>query len=171
MAFGDLIPFTWGANRRSMPMRREEEFPFTALQSSMNRLFENFFGDMPLFGSSNAGEQTGAFSPRIRLSEDDKSVTLEAELPGLSEKDIDLALTKDRLTLRGEKRIENERKGTGNSLYSEVSYGAFERSIPLNFEVDEDKVEATFKNGVLSIVLPKTAQARSQTKKISVRAS
>ncbi len=144
---------------------------FRQLQSEVNRLFGNLLEDYNPARGGAWEERFSGFSPKLRLSQDEKSLTVEAELPGMSEKEVEISLTTDSLTLRGEKRMEREEKGARDSFYSECSYGAFERTIPLNFEVDEDKVEATFAKGVLKIVLPKSANTRSGTKKISVRAA
>ena len=91
---------------------------------------------------------------------------MTAEIPGLEEKDIEVLLNEGVLTLKGEKRSETDDK---DRQFSERFYGRFERRIPLGADVEEDKVDARFKNGVLSIVLPKTAKAQSQTRRIAIR--
>ena len=99
----------------------------------------------------------------------DLEIKVSAELPGMDEKDIDVSLTRDTLTIKGEKKEEKE--DTGKDYYKmERSYGSFTRSIPLPVEVDTDKVQATFKKGVLEITLPKTAKAIQETKKVPVKA-
>ena len=91
---------------------------------------------------------------------------MTAEIPGLEVKDIDVLLNDGVLTLKGEKRSETEDK---EKQFSERFYGRFERRIPLGVEVEEDKVDARFKNGVLSIVLPKSAKAQSEVKRIAIK--
>lgn len=91
---------------------------------------------------------------------------MTAEIPGLEEKDIEVFLNDGVLTLKGEKRSETEDKG---KQFSERYYGRFERRIPLGTEVKEDQVDAAFKNGVLTITLPKTERAQSQVKRIAIR--
>jgi HSP20 family protein len=103
------------------------------------------------------------------VSETDKEIKVSAELPGMDEKDIDVSLTRDSLTIKGEKKQETEDKGE-DYYRMERSYGSFTRSIPLPIEVDTDKVQATFKKGVLEITLPKTARAIQETRKIPVKA-
>ena len=152
-----------------MDVRREWEHPFASFQREMNRLFDNFFGGFSL--SPWTPLERGAaptFTPRVDVSETDKEIRVSAELPGMEEKDIDVSLTQDTLTIKGEKKEETEDKGK-DYYRVERSFGSFMRSIPLPVEVDTDKVEATFKKGVLDITLPKTAKAIQQTKKIPLK--
>jgi HSP20 family protein len=101
----------------------------------------------------------------LEVSERDKEIRLTAELPGLEEKDVELTLDDDVLTLRGDKRSETEDK---ERQFSERYYGHFERRIPLCSEVEEDKVEARFKNGALTITMPKTERAQNKVKRIAI---
>jgi HSP20 family protein len=103
--------------------------------------------------------------PAVNISEDDKNITVEAELPGMDSKDIDISLQNNMLVLQGEKRFEDEQT-QGNYQRIERSYGAFSRTIPLSSSVDEDNVKASFKNGILSVTLPKREAA--QGKKIAI---
>jgi HSP20 family protein len=135
----------------------------------MNRLFDDFFGGFSL--SPWAPLERGVpqvFTPRVDVSETDTEIKVSAELPGMEEKDIDVSLTRDTLTIKGEKKEESEEKGK-DYYRMERSYGSFTRSIPLPVEVNTDKVEATFKKGVLDITLPKTAKAIGETKKVAVK--
>jgi len=93
-------------------------------------------------------------------------VKTPAEIPGLEEKDVEVLIDDGVLTLKGEKRSETEDK---EKQFSERFYGRFERRIPLGVEVEEDKIDARFKSGVLSIVLPKSAKAQSQVKRIAIK--
>lgn len=157
----DLTPWR---RRSRLPVRREEERdPFTALQRRMNRLFEDFtrgFEMMPF------GEQT--WMPRVNISENDKEICVTAELPGMEEKDLDVTLTKNTLTLKGEKKEEKEEKDR-NYHRVERTYGSIFREIPLPVEVEADKVDAKFKNGVLTVTLPKSHQAQATAKKVAVK--
>ena len=99
------------------------------------------------------------------LAETDKEVTVTADLPGMEEKDVELVLQDGLLTLRGEKRSETEDQ---DRQFSERYYGRFERRIPLDVEVQADKAEARFKNGVLTVTLPKNPEAQSKAKRISI---
>jgi HSP20 family protein len=159
MAIFDLVP--WKRNDKAVAIRREED-PFFALRREMDRLFDDFWGGGLL-------EPYGAFDPRVDVTETETEVKVTTELPGLDEKDVEVSLTQNMLTLSGEKKAEKEDKGE-NYYRMERSYGSFRRAIPLPGEVEADKVEATFKNGVLTVVLPKTAQAQTR-KKIAIKSA
>ena len=101
----------------------------------------------------------------VELKEDDRRYCVEAELPGMEEKDIELLLTDNVLSIRGEKRVE---KDDAKQQYSERFFGRFERQIPLATEIDPDGVKAKFKNGVLKVEIPKSAQAKERARRITV---
>ena len=135
--------------------------PFLALHREMNRLFD----DALRGGVAQAG---GALlAPHMDVSETDKDVRIQAELPGVSEKDIEVSLNDDVLSIRAEKHQEHreERHGTH---FSERAYGTFQRSLRLPFPVSQDQVQATFENGVLSVTLPK-AQPQERSHRIPVQ--
>jgi HSP20 family protein len=98
------------------------------------------------------------------VSETDKEIKVSAELPGLEDKDVKVQLANGVLAISGEKKTETEDK---DRLFSERYYGRFERRIPID-DVDEDKILASFKNGVLTVTLPKAPQAQSKVKRIAV---
>jgi HSP20 family protein len=161
MGFRDLIP--WSKNHE-MVQRREEQNPFLALHREMNRLFDDAFNG---FGLASRGMplMEGRFSwPRVELAETDTALKVTAELPGLEEKDVQVELAGGVLVIRGEKKVEGEGDG---KLFSERYYGAFERQIPLD-GVQEDRAEASFKNGVLTVSLPKSDEARQSVKRIAI---
>ena len=152
-----------------MEVRREWELPFASLQREMNRLFDDFFGGTQwspwtTFERGNVE----AFTPRVDVSESDKEIKISAELPGMDENDIDVSLTRDTLTIKGEKKEDKEDKGK-DYYRVERSYGLFTRSIPLPVDVNTDKVEATFKKGILYVTLPKAVSAIQKTKKVPVK--
>ena len=156
--------------RSILPWRRRDvDPPLAALHDAMNGVFDDFSRgwDIAPFRRGLLAEAT-TFIPRLEVSDDDKNVMVRAELPGLDEKDIDVSLTGNLLTLKGEKRSEKEEKKQ-NYYYKERSYGAFERAVDLPCEVDRERAQATFKKGVLCINLPKTPQAQSSTRKIAVK--
>lgn len=157
-----LMPF----GRKGLPAKREEYEPFAFFRDEMNRLFDNFFRGVDI---EPFGKKFAAFSPNIDISETDKEVVISAELPGIEEKDIDVSLTKDSITIKGEKKEEKEEKGK-NYYRMERSYGSFSRTIPLPVEIDSDKTTAEFKKGVLTIKMPKTAEAIKETKKVQIKA-
>jgi HSP20 family protein len=166
MDITDLIPWKRG---KKVPVRRGEERSLPAVQQDMNRWFDDFFGGFGLTPfHAFFDEPWETFSPKVNVVEGDKEIKVSAELPGMDEKDINVSLSHGVLTINGEKKEEEEHKGK-NYYRLERSYGSFQRSIPLPCEVDDSKVEAVFKKGVLTITLPKTP-ATLAGKKITVKA-
>jgi len=128
--------------------------PFLQLHRDMNRLFDDTLRDWG--GSqSQAGGGISAMMPRIDVHEQDNRLEVTAELPGVNQKDVELRLDDDILTIRGEKR--NERKDKQAHI-TERSYGAFQRSIQLPFSPDPNQVRAEFRDGVLTIAVPRQEQ-------------
>jgi len=157
MAIKDLIP--WNDKGRDVGFQRATDVhPFLALHREMNRMFDEVFRgfDLAPFG---LGSRTvdGLGWPQIDIDETDKEVRITAELPGLDEKDVSLEIAHGVLSISGEKKSESEDKAR---RFSERYYGRFERRIPLE-DVEEDKVSATFKKGVLSITVPKSAETKN----------
>jgi HSP20 family protein len=145
-----------------------------SFRSEMDRLFDEF----DCFAFRPGAAFPSLFGPRTRLplgipaidvTEDDKADKIEAKLPGLDEKDIEVTVSGGTLTLKGEKRQEKEEKGK-NTYVSERSYGSFQRTFGLPDGVDADKITADFSKGVLTVILPKTAEAQKPHKKIEVKA-
>jgi HSP20 family protein len=168
MSITDLIP--WKKDETDLTIHRErEEDVFLDLRNQMNRLFDNFF-DQPFGLRKFPGESAfvGDFSPFMDISETDNEVTISAELPGLEPDDINITLASNTLTISGEKRAEKEQKGE-RYYRVERTYGSFHRSIPLPEEVNEEKIEASFKRGVLKVKLPKTAEAKKKSKQITIK--
>lgn len=168
MQIKDLIP--WGRDKDEVSRRSDDkENPLMSLQQDINRVFDNFWHrfDRP-FGGSNGLLSVG--TPSTDISDSDDEIEVSVELPGMDEKDIEVSLTRDVLTIRGEKKAEKEEKKKGYYL-SERSYGSFYRSVPLPPGVDTDKAKAEFKKGLLTVTLPKTAEAQAQVKRIEVKAS
>ena len=163
MSVRDLIP--WNRGRDVMVRRGEEANPFLALQREMNRLFDDVFRgfDLAPFGFDRGFDRTMGWL-NIEVSDTDKQMKVTVELPGLDDKDVELELANGVLAIKGEKKTETEDK---DRLFTERYYGRFERRIPVE-DVDEDKVNASFHNGVLTVTLPKTAQAQRQVKRIAI---
>jgi HSP20 family protein len=105
--------------------------------------------------------------PKIEMAETDEEIKVMAELPGLDEKNVEVNIANGMLSISGEKREETEDK---DRLFSERYYGRFERRIPVE-DVDEDKVSASFKNGVLTVVLPKAPGATEKVKRIAIKSN
>lgn len=128
------------------------------LRREMDRMFERFWGEAPAV-------REGLWEPELDVSETENEFIMRGEMPGIEPKDIDISLTGHTLTLKGEKA--RERKEEGESYrFVERSYGSFCRMVELPVDVDPEHVKASYKNGVLTVRLPKTEEAR--TKKIEV---
>jgi HSP20 family protein len=164
MRVGDLVPW----RSRTTPARRTGEYdPFAAMRQDMNRMFEDFFSgfDMAPFER----ERFASFSPSVDVSETDSEIEAVVELPGMSEEDIDLTLTRDGLTITGEKKEETEEEGK-NFFQRERSYGYFRRTIPLPADaIDRENVSASFDKGILKVTLPKREETQEMRKRIEVK--
>ena len=139
--------------------------PFTELSSlrrEMDRLWESFFGERPL---QRIWEREWA--PSLDMSETKDNFVVKAEVPGIDAKDIDISLTGDVLTIKGEKKQEKEEREEDYHLV-ERSYGTFTRSVRLPAEVESNKIKASYKNGILNITLPKSERVKAKEVKIKV---
>jgi len=164
MSVTDLIP--WNRRGRDVEARpRQEPNPLLTLHREMNRLFDNLYRgfDLAPFGFDRGLEGTMGW-PNIEVSDTDTEMKVTAELPGLEEKDVDIELVNGLLAIKGEKRTGTQDK---DRLFSECYYGRFERRIPVD-DIDEDKVSASFNNGVLTVTLPKVAEAKRHVKHIAI---
>jgi HSP20 family protein len=147
----------------------EIDHPFYSLQREMNSLFDNFFRGFNVVPQGFAAGM-GSFTPSVDVKENEKEVIIKAELPGVEEKDIDVTVTNDSVTIKGEKKEEKEDKDK-NFYYMERSYGSFCRVIPLETEIETDKAQASFKNGILDIKIPKNQKAKEKGTKVSIKTS
>ena len=164
MTLSNLVPWR---HKKHIPVRKEEQ-PVFALQNAVNDLFDRFFDQSPMIPSFGDFQmQKDSFVPKVDIRDTDKDIQVSAEVPGLDEKGIDISLSKDTLTIKGEKKSEFEDKKDGYHRI-ERSYGSFCRTIALPYEVEQDKVEAHYKHGILKVILPKTAKALKSRKKIEV---
>lgn len=134
----------------------------TSVRKDMDKIWDRFFGEWP-----SAEPFRGEWAPSLDVSETKDDIVVKAELPGMDAKDIDISLANDVLTIRGEKKQEEEEKDE-NYHRVERSYGAFSRSVRLPRDVRSDKIKASHKNGVLRITLPKSEEAKSKEIKIKV---
>jgi len=151
---------------KSSPKTPARPSTFDVLQQQIDQLFDDFSRGFPWPDFSPMGEP--AMLPAMELTHSDKSVSLSVELPGVEEKDIDISVAGDTLTVSGEKKSETERKN-GDRHVTERSYGSFSRSVGLPFDIDPDLVEARFDNGVLKLEIGKPAHARETTRKIAIK--
>ena len=156
MAKAPLLPSLWGDN---------DSDPFSALRKSIDDTFHDWSKGLAVSDRSS-------FSVRSNVSETDKEICITADLPGVDEKDIDVSISGDRITIKGERKSEQEEKkeDDGREFHRvERSYGSFQRSMSLPFNVDADKVTADFKNGILTVNIPKPAELAKQPKKVEVK--
>jgi HSP20 family protein len=161
---------TQSSDNRAVARRSDALSPFAPL-----REFERLFGDFfSVFGVPARAEREavalppGIIAPRIDVSETDDEVRIKAELPGVNEKDIDVRLVDDVLTIRGEAQTEHEEKQQDYRVM-ERARGTFVRSLRLPFMADASQVQASFKDGILSITIPKPREARERVQRIEVK--
>ncbi|HVZ01770.1 MAG TPA: Hsp20/alpha crystallin family protein [Dongiaceae bacterium] len=167
MSFKSLMPFA----RYAAPSRTAADLdPFTSMRREMDRMFDDVFKG---FGNGAPAALTGAAgAPRMDVKETEAGIEITAELPGVDEKDVEVELADDVLTIRGEKKFEKE-EGDKEKGYHvmERSYGSFARSVQLPYGAETDKVTADFSKGVLKVVVPRPAEVEAKTKKIQIKAS
>ena len=164
--FKSLVPWR-NNNKPQLPATREDFFdPFVTFRREMDRMFDDFFGNGA--GALRPYQVTQGLSPAIDIDDTDKEMVVKAELPGVTEKDVEVNLAGDVLTIKGEKKAEQEEKN-GDSYYMERRFGSFARSIRLPFAVKDQDVEAKFSNGVLTVRLPKPADMQKLVRRIEVK--
>lgn len=150
-------------------------FPLSSLRDDIDRAFDRMFRDFPRFGGLMTPDffnaplgKMAAIEPRVDVTEDDTAYEITAEMPGVEEKDIEVTVKDSRLTLRGEKKSEREEKKKDYHM-TERSYGSFQRSFVLPQDIDAEKIKAEFDKGVLTLTLPKTAQAKAKERKVAIK--
>ncbi|HKI97012.1 MAG TPA: Hsp20/alpha crystallin family protein [bacterium] len=158
-------------SQQQTPAPQPPEHPLTQLQRRMSQMFDDVFGHRGSFWNlptlDSGPDWLADFNPRMDVTDDPAELTITVEIPGIEEKDIDVSLTDNLLTIKGEKHAESEEKGK-DFLRRERSYGTFRRSMRVGPEIDASKVDATFKNGVLRVTLPKTPAAQKAARKIPI---
>ena len=141
--------------------------PLVSFRSEMDRLFDAFLRE-PFVAMDWPQWGVGAWSPAVDIAEDDKELTVRAELPGIDPKELDVTVVGSQLTLSGEKKESTEHDGK-DFYHSETRYGSFRRSVPLPEGIDTEHVEAQYANGVLTLRLPKTAPAAQKRIEVKVK--
>ncbi len=156
----NLLPSLWSSS--------ESLLPLSQMQRTINQLFENVL-DTRFPALTKPGNGNGeAFLPAVDVKETDEALLVETEVPGMAAKDISVQVDGDVLTIKGERKREEEKK-TKTYYRRECSYGAFERQIPLPVAVQADKVDAGVSNGMLKITLPKEPSAKAKSVTVKVK--
>jgi HSP20 family protein len=167
MRVTDLIP--WKPARGSEPASRSQGDPVAALQQDVNRAFDDFLRMIPLpFSGWPASFIDSGSGVQVDVVETDKEVKVKAELPGMDESDIDVRVNDGMLVITGEKKTDRELDEKGY-VVRERSFGRVERTLALPEGIDADAAQASFKSGVLTVTLPKTAEAQTSAKHIPVQ--
>lgn len=131
---------------------------------TLNERMQRYFDDFPSFGL----DFSTSFSPRIDISDDEKNVYVEAEIPGVNKDDLKITLKDNILTIKGEKKIEKEKKEK-NYYRSERSYGSFQRSFTLPVDVDSNKIDAKYNDGTLILKMEKLKPTPVKVKEIEIK--
>lgn len=160
-----LLQFPWSDPDQSVVKRSRR--PVESFQKEMNRLMDSFFNESSLSPMTMRSSPLD-FSPSVDFSENEQSFNVKAELPGLTEDDIEIEFHDQVLVIKGEKKVEEESK-EDDFHRIESSYGSFYRSFTIPVTIEEDKIDAKMKNGVLKVTLPKAASVAAKTKKIKVQ--
>jgi HSP20 family protein len=166
MTVRDLLPFG-----KNVPVTRGSN-PIVAFQDEVNKLFNDFFGEMsfPSWGHLSTTESSFAINPAVDVSETDKEFKVSAELPGIDVKDVQIQAAEGYVTIKGEKKAERKEEREGY-FRQERSYGSFQRVIALPDTANLDKAEANFKHGILTLSIPKKAGVQSKERKIEIKSA
>lgn len=170
--------------RKSLSKAAETVTPLASLREEVDNLFERFSEDWPslpnLFGKGwtypvadlerRLGSAKLEITPRVDVSENDQGYDITMELPGMTDDDIELTVSEDSLTVKGEKQEEHEEKKK-NYHVKERSYGSFQRSFRVPSGVDGEKIDASYSNGVLHISLPKTENVQKKKRSIDIKSA
>lgn len=165
MTICEMVPSS--RSKWLVPVHRGRGTGLFPLQTGMNRLFDEFFDEFGLVPISGVGAQIAQFTPKLDIKETDTEIKIAAELPGMNEKDIELSLEDNVLTIKGEKKQEHDEKDNGY-YRAERCYGSFQRTIDLPAEIDWKNVKARFKKGVLTVDLPKVKPTPEKRKIIDI---
>ncbi len=163
-----LVPWR---TRSETPARKGDVFdPFVDFRREVDRVFDDFANGIVWSSLRPFAGDWHALAPALDVAETDKEVLVNAELPGLDEKDFEVTLAGDVLTIKGEKKAEHEEKN-GDAHYMERRFGSFSRSLRLPFEAKDDNVEAKYDKGVLTVRIPKPPEVQSAVRRIEVKAA
>lgn len=172
MVLENLVPWRRGTSMTSSPFSSSPLASLSSLQHEMNRMFNNMWAAPSLLSQTShlRDESSTHFYPDVEICEEDGHIEVSAEIPGVSEKDIDVTLSPDgnTLSIKGEKKI-SKTKSEKDYYCAERAYGAFRRTMTLPSPVNPDKVDAKFRNGVLEIKLSKIDDSSRRVKHIDIK--
>jgi HSP20 family protein len=164
MNIGSLIPWR---EKPQIPVGRDDFYdPFAAFRREVDRVFDDVFNG--LAPRALRPWNGGVVSPSIDVADEDNALVVTAELPGLDEKDFEVTLAGDVLTITGEKKSERNEKN-GDAYYVERRFGSFSRSVRLPFKAGDEAVQATYDKGILTVRIPKPAEVQNAVRKIEVK--
>lgn len=173
MALKELAPWRWGGlrhweagDRPFQAFRRDME----TFHREMDRLFDDFLRGTGRSSQLPEARTFGELMPQLDETEDEKAYHVSVELPGMDEKDVEVTLSDGMLTIRGEKKQEEEEKGK-DYYRKERAFGSFSRTLAIPGEIDETQIKASFKKGTLTIDLPKSEEAQKKIKHIDIKNS
>ncbi|MGB3974858.1 MAG: Hsp20/alpha crystallin family protein [bacterium] len=178
-----LVPWNWFNKEEEreesrFPVRRKDlagyfGLPIMQIHKEIDRVFDEIFGGFG-FADKSAAESwdtlmpSALFKPNLDISETDKEYSITVELPGVDEKNIELELIENTLKIRGEKKQETEKKDK-NYHCVERSYGSFQRSLTLPEDADQEAIRAEYKNGIMTISIPRKPELKPESKKIEIK--
>lgn len=161
----DMLP--WNHPSAINIRRGETGFSVAALQEGMNRLFDHFYNGMEV--RMTDWDTLLATTPAVNVTEMQDAFKVEAALPGIDAKDVKVETVAGTLTISGERREEMKEEKPGSYLRQEISYGSFVRNVALPETADGGKAKAEFRNGILTVTVPKKAEAIQKPQKIDVK--
>ncbi len=167
------VPVKHGGKSDYFPERYYD--PTLSIHRDIDRLFNQFFHGFGRFSSEGHRawphmDESGMLKPKIDLAAGDDAYLLTVEIPGVHEKDVSIDITGNTMTIRGEKRQEKEEKEK-DYYRIERSYGSFQRVLSLPEDVDQDAIKASFKNGVLSVDMPRKAVQKKDVKQVEIKSA
>lgn len=172
MNFHEVLPWNWSKKHASdtpdRPSGVAARHPRSPDLFDFEEFFRRPFGLSERSFPSMFGGESGGFMPALNATDSDDEIRIEVELPGLSEKDVELSIADDHLTIKGEKQEEEERSEDG-ARWTERRFGSFRRVVPLPEDVESDKIEASFDKGVLRIVAPRSGEAKKARRSIPIQ--
>ncbi|MDA0261292.1 MAG: Hsp20/alpha crystallin family protein [Proteobacteria bacterium] len=169
MLMNYLVPQTRFVSRGA-PLRTRATRPFGEFHREIEDLFDRAYRGASVPTANGAEKPAEFLNPRVNVVESDDGYSVAAELPGLDEKELKVELNDGLLTIEGEKKVEQDSE-TGNYHLVERTFGTFKRTFTVPTDVDVDGIDATFKNGVLTVTLPKKEEAKKAAKTIAVKAN